>query len=76
MIEIIYIEKEKSQEIIEYIKSTSQKETSDVTYKEALCSEKYMKATWIGVVLMIFHELAGSNLILIYSNQIFQDLNK
>lgn len=36
----------------------------------------YRRGTWVAVILMVFHELAGSNAILLYSNIIIKKMNK
>ena len=41
---------EKHDEIFEYLKKTIAKDTNSVTYKQALCEEKYRRTTWITLV--------------------------
>jgi hypothetical protein len=40
-----------------------------------MTSKLHRKASWIAVVLIIFHELTGTNAIMLYSNQIFKQMN-
>jgi hypothetical protein len=54
-----------------YIKSTIQKETARVTVTEAIwTNKKYVKCSWINITNIIFHELTGINVVLIFSNVI------
>ena len=68
MVMQIYSKDEVVDDVIAYIKGSSQKETSQVSYKDAMFHPWYRKGTWITVILIIFHELAGSNAISLYSN--------
>jgi len=69
----IYDTKTQDIEIIfKEIISSIQKETSSVPFCKAVCGSIYAKGTWIVVVLIIFHELSGINIILLYSNTIFK----
>ena len=46
-----------------------------MTYKEAFCAdERYVRASWINIAYIIFHELTGINVILLYSNTILEQI--
>ena len=46
-----------------------------VPVSDALCKdENYVRASWINIVNVIFHELAGINVILQYSNTILDSI--
>jgi len=62
--------------IIAYVESTISKETSNVSFINALFGKIYSYGTWVCVVLIIFHELSGINVIMLYSNTIFKEMNK
>jgi hypothetical protein len=66
---------EETEQISTYLKSTIQKETSRVTFCEAFCTnEKYRTCSWVNIANIIFHELVGINVIMIYSNTILSDI--
>lgn len=62
--------------VIAYVESTISKETSNVSFINALFGKIYSYGTWVCVVLIIFHELSGINVIMLYSNTIFKEMNK
>ncbi len=46
-----------------------------MTLKQALIKdENYLRASWVNIINIIFHELAGINVILQYSNVILDDI--
>jgi len=55
-------------------KKTSQKQTSICTAKEAYFTRYYRKGSFVALVVMIIHQLAGMNVILLYSNIIIADM--
>ena len=49
--------------------------STKVSLGDALCKdENYMRAAWVNIINIIFHELAGINVILQYSNTILEDI--
>lgn len=61
---------------IEKIKEISGEETSKLTFKDALFDPRYRRATWINIVYVCFHELAGNSLINLYCNRIFKTMDE
>ena len=53
------------------IRNTSGKSSSGLTLKDALFNPQYRKATWVNIGYLIFHELTGINVIILYSSTIF-----
>ena len=46
-----------------------------MTYKDAFCAdERYRRASWVNVIYIVFHELTGINIILMYSNTILKNI--
>lgn len=56
------------------LKMTSGKNTSNLTIKDALFNQQYRKSTWVNIGYIIFHELTGINVILLYTSIIFKEL--
>ena len=50
------------------------KDSSKLTLKDALVDRKYRKATWVNIGYIIFHELTGINVIMLYSTEIFKSM--
>ena len=49
--------------------------SSKVSLSDALCcDENYMRASWVNIINIIFHEFAGINVILQYSNHILETI--
>lgn len=48
--------------------------SSGLTLKDALCNDRYRKATWVNLGYIVFHELTGVNVIALYSNQMFKQM--
>lgn len=61
-------------ERIEFIRGTLGESTSDLKLSDGLCNPRYRQATWINIGYMIFHELAGINVINMYSNTMFHKM--
>ena len=58
--------------IYNYIKMNSSDETSKVTFSQAfITDEKYVRASWVSIMIIIFSELTGFQAIMLYSNLIF-----
>jgi len=57
------------------LKFTSGGDTNNLTLKDAVFGEQYRRATWTNIGYIIFHELTGINVILLYSNKIFIKLH-
>lgn len=46
-----------------------------MSLSDALCrDENYMRASWVNIINIIFHEFAGINVILQYSNTILKEI--
>jgi hypothetical protein len=53
---------------IDYLRTKLGSDSSSLTLKDAVANPKYRKATWINIGYIIFHELTGINVIMLYSN--------
>ena len=60
---------------IEKIKQSSGGKSSDLTLVDALFNPQYRTATWVNVGYMVFHELTGINVINLYCNTIFKQMD-
>lgn len=61
--------------VYEFQKSRELSGSSKTTLKEAFfTNENYMRASWIGIMVVVTHELAGINVILQYSNTILDTI--
>lgn len=56
---------------IAFLRKSCGKKSSGYTIADALTHPNCRKCTWTNIGYIIFHELTGINVILIYSNQIF-----
>ncbi|CDW74001.1 sugar transporter family protein [Stylonychia lemnae] len=74
MIKNVYHKSENPEEIIIGFEINTQRDTSFVTLKQAMSSDKYRKGTILVIILIIFHELTGINAILLYSNTMFKQM--
>ena len=46
-----------------------------MTLNEAFCTdERYTRASWINVIMIMFHELTGINVVLMYSSTILENI--
>ena len=55
--------------IYNYVKKTSADETSVLTLPEAFCTdERYKRASWVSLMIIVFSELTGFQAIMLYSN--------
>ena len=64
-----------AQEILEFISSTIQKASTSVSLKEAfITDERYTRSSWVNVVMIVFHELTGINVVLMYSSTILETI--
>lgn len=59
MIKLVYDKAERPNRILDYIEVSSRKETSTVTLKECLNTLEHKRATFVGLAIIIFHELTG-----------------
>ena len=48
--------------------------SSKLTLGDALCNDRYRRATWVNLGYIVFHELTGVNVIALYSNQMFKQM--
>jgi hypothetical protein len=67
---------EKEEEYYNYIKSKCGKSSSNLNFNDAVCNPQYRGATWVNVGYIIFHELTGINVIMLYSSTMFKQMNK
>ena len=59
---------------LEQFKMNIGKDSSGLTVNDALCNDQYRKATWVNIGYIIFHELTGINVIMLYSNQMLHQM--
>ena len=59
MIKLVYDKAERPNRILDYIEVSSRKETSTVTLRECFNNLEYKRATFVGLAIIIFHELTG-----------------
>lgn len=58
-----------------FLQKNSQKETTSASLKEAFFTNKeYTRGSWVNIGNIIFHELAGINVINLYSNTILNNI--
>ena len=60
--------------IYESLNGTQGKDSSGLNLKDAVANPRYRKATWVNIAYIIFHELTGINVIMLYSNQLFKQM--
>lgn len=48
--------------------------SSELTYKEVVCTKKYRKMLRIAVVFSLIQQLSGINMIVLYSTSIFKEI--
>jgi predicted MFS family arabinose efflux permease len=48
-------------------------EESVVSWKEIFCGERFSRATMVGIILAVLQQLTGINVIIFYSNTIFEE---
>ena len=61
--------------VAEFEKSKKMQGSSKVSIQQALCKdENYMRATWVNIADIFFHEMTGINVILQYSNTILENI--
>lgn len=58
---------------LKYLTSLQGASSSGVTLWQSLTDKEYRMSTWINVAICFFHEMAGVNVINLYSNQIFSE---
>lgn len=56
------------------IRATCGEGSSDLTLKDAVRNPEFRNATWANVGYIVFHALTGINVILMYSNTIFENM--
>lgn len=54
LIKKVYAKDEDPQAVLDTLKNTSQKGSSNVTIGQACCDRKYKKATWVAFALCFF----------------------
>ena len=57
------------------IRNSSGQSSSGLTLYDALFNPRYRKSTWVNIGYLIFHELTGINVIILYSSAIFQQMS-
>lgn len=61
--------------IYNYIKKTTSSDSLRVTLKQTLCTdEKFVRASWVSIMIVVFVELTGFQAIMLYSNSIFTQI--
>ena len=55
--------------------SNQGKDSSGLNLCDAVANPRYRKATWVNIAYIIFHELTGINVIMLYSNQMFKQMS-
>jgi len=73
---IYYLQNGQIEDILGFACKSIQKKTCKIKLKSALFDKVYRIGTWIVIILIIFHELSGINVIMIYSTTIFQEINE
>ena len=58
-----------------FIKQNCSKGTSNTTLFDAIGNPQYRKATWVNIGYIIFHELTGINVIMLYSTTMLKHMN-
>ena len=71
---MVYIPPVPTDLIISFIEDSSQRETSTVSLSLSLTSPLYRKSIFVSQILILFHELTGSNAINLYSNQMLTEI--
>jgi len=56
------------------LKKTIGANTTKLTLKDAVANDRYRKATWVNIGYIIFHELTGINVIMLYSHQMLVEM--
>eukprot|EP00352_Strombidinopsis_acuminata_P003763 CAMPEP_0176382380 /NCGR_PEP_ID=MMETSP0126-20121128/32641_1 /TAXON_ID=141414 ORGANISM="Strombidinopsis acuminatum, Strain SPMC142" /NCGR_SAMPLE_ID=MMETSP0126 /ASSEMBLY_ACC=CAM_ASM_000229 /LENGTH=170 /DNA_ID=CAMNT_0017746781 /DNA_START=605 /DNA_END=1117 /DNA_ORIENTATION=- len=75
VIGLVYEDKN-TKRIYDYIDRHCERNTSTVTLKQAFTDRKFRKATSVSIWTMIFHEITGFNVIMLYSSTIFESLSE
>ena len=57
------------------IRKSSGKNSSGLTFIDALVNPQYRRATWVNIGYLTFHEFTGANFIIFYSNTIFRQMS-
>lgn len=70
------MERHSEDEIYEFLKASSVKDTSTTTLKQALTDPKYKMGSFVALVLIFFHEIVGINVVLAYSSTILDRIKK
>ena len=77
MVKMIYVGAntlEQQEKYVQYIQCTCQSETSSCTLRDALFDDKFRVGTKIALAVMFWHEVAGNNAIMLYSNQMLDTM--
>ena len=73
----MYDKNARAEDILENLKDTGAPPNNNkVSLKDAIIGRQYWKATWFCFVLVMVNQLTGQNAIMLYSNTIFQRMNK
>ena len=59
-----------------YIMGACQKSTSTCTIKDAFLNRRFTGGTWAALGVMFWHEVVGYNAIMLYSNQMLDDMSR
>ena len=51
-------------------------DASSTTFKNAVCGEKYRRATWTCFIINAFNQLTGVNAVNIYANRLLEQIEE
>ena len=71
-----YCNEENCDMYINHIRKNCGQGSSGLTFKDALINPEYRQATWVNIGYIIFHELTSINVIMMYSNTLFREMQK
>ena len=74
LIRKVYAAHEDPEQILESLKSKSEKGSSNITLGQACCDRKYKPSTWIAFFLCLLQQQTGLDGIMIWSNTIFTQM--
>lgn len=67
---------ERREEFYNHFRAFNAESSSAAGLSSALCNPQYRRATWINIGYIIFHELTGINVIILYSTTMFKEMHK
>ena len=64
-----------AEEVCAFVQSTIQTSSTSVKLSDALWyNERYKRASWVSICYIVFHEMTGINVIMMYSNTILETI--